>query len=117
MGRRKIGRRFQTGHEHDGWEFDMVIKVKFPVTSGETRAVKRDRLIKALRYWARGQMRHWGADWEVYKPLMAEIEARMAGRVPSMLLLEEVKGAILGLVTERSSRLGTSEQPRRVARF
>ena len=113
MGRRKIGGRFQTGHEHDGWEFDAVISAKFPVTSGETRAVKRDRLTKALKYWARGQMRYWTSDWEIYKPLMAEIETRMAGRVPSVALVEEVKGTIIGRVTEKSARMNTSEQPRR----
>ena len=91
-----------------------MITAKFAATSGETRAVKRDRLTKALKYWARGQLRYWTADWEIYKPLMAEIEARMAGKVPSVALVEEVKRTILGRVTEQSARMNTSEQPRRI---
>lgn len=98
-------KRFQAGWEHDGWDFKDVVKAKFPKTGEESRAVKRERIRKALRYWARGQLRAWRADWEVYKPMMVEIDEmvkakRSAGAIQIM---------VLERVTARSFAAGTSE--------
>jgi len=102
-GTRKV--RFQTGYEHDGLDFDTIIKIKFPAEGPESRAVKRDRLTKALRYWARGQLREWQADWEIYKPMMAEIERMMKSGEP----VSKVQQTVMKTITERSYKLGTSK--------
>lgn len=97
--------RFQTGYQLDGYDLDTVIKIKFPAEGPESRAVKRDRLTKALRFWGRGQLRHWRADWEVYRPMMAEIERMMKSGEP----VSKVKQMVEAWVLSRSFRMGTSE--------
>ena len=108
-GQRKIGGRYQTGHEHDGWDLATVIKAKFPATGAESRAVKRDRLTKALKYWARGQLRYWKADWEIYKPMMLEIEQMMKAGAG----VKQVEQAAFKRVAERSYSFGAVEAKRR----
>jgi hypothetical protein len=97
--------RFQAGYEHDGYDLDTIIKIKFPAEGPESRAVKRDRLTKALRYWGRGQLRHWRADWEIYKPMMAEIERMMKSGEP----VSKVKQMVEARVLSRTFKMGTSE--------
>ncbi|CAH2394519.1 hypothetical protein [Mesorhizobium ventifaucium] len=98
-------KRFQAGWEHDGWDFKDVVKAKFPKTGDESRAVKRERIRKALRYWARGQLRTWTADWEVYTPMVTEIDEMVKAKRP----LAEIQRMVLNRVTARSFAVGTSE--------
>lgn len=96
--------RYQAGYEHDGFDLDTIVKIKFPAEGPESRAVKRDRLTKALRYWARGQLREWQADWEIYKPMMADIERMMKSGEPVSKVEQMVTTRVLG----RSFKMGTS---------
>ncbi|TIT63484.1 MAG: hypothetical protein E5W90_26420 [Mesorhizobium sp.] len=98
-------KRYQGGWEHDGLSFAEVVKVKFPKTGEESRAVRRERIRKALRYWARGQLRAWTADWEVYKPMVAEIDAMVKARRS----VGAVQAMVMERVTARSFVVGTSE--------
>ncbi|MER8389064.1 hypothetical protein NKH14_26775 [Mesorhizobium sp. M1380] len=98
-------KRFQAGWEHDGWDFKDVVKAKFPKIGEESRAVRRERMRKALRYWARGQLRAWTADWEVYTPMVTEIDEMVKAKRP----LAEIQRMVLERVTARSFAAGTSE--------
>ena len=97
--------RYQAGWEHDGLSLEEVVAAKFPKTGEESRAVRRERMRKALRYWARGQLRAWSADYEVYGPMVEEIDRMVKAKRP----LAEVKGMVLDRVMARSYSLGTSE--------
>ncbi|RWO19077.1 hypothetical protein [Mesorhizobium sp.] len=98
-------KRFQAGWEHDGWDFKDVVKAKFPKTGDESRAVRRERMRKALRYWARGQLRAWTADWEVYTPMVTQIDEMVKAKRP----LAEIQRMVLNRVTARSFAAGASE--------
>lgn len=98
-------KRFQAGWEHDGWDFKDVIRAKFPKTGAESRAVRHERIRKALRYWARGQLRAWRTDWEVYKPMMAEIDEMVKAKRP----VAAIQIMVLERVTARSFAVGNSE--------
>jgi hypothetical protein len=101
-------RRYQGGWEHDGLPFDEIVKIKFPKTGEESRAVRRERIRKALRYWARGQFRVWRTDWEVYKPMVAEIDEMVKAKRPA----SAIQAMVMGRVKSRSFVAKTSEYQR-----
>src|SRR5690606_28407551 len=103
MGRSKLGGRYQTLHELDGLDLPAFEKPA-GIRGDETRAVKRDLTTKAIKWWARGQLRYMKGDWEVYRPMIAEIEQLRLQRMP----VAEIQKAVLKRISARCATLGTS---------
>lgn len=104
MGRRKLGGRYQTGHELDGQCLAVFMREKGP-QGGETRAVKRDMTAKALKWWARGQLRYLRGDWELYRPMMEEIDLLMRQRTS----LADIEKTVMDRISGRCAAYGTSQ--------
>lgn len=104
MGRRKMGGRFQTGHDYDGQNLRFFMRTKGP-QRGDSRAVKRDLTTKAIKWWARSQLRVWKGAWEIYKPMMEEIEQMMKAGA----FIEDIETAVMKRIKARSVEAGTEK--------